>query len=237
MSPPFYTLLQDHLQPLGDPERARGQQAYMKSEMPYLGITAPVQQKITRTLIREHPFVTQDAWQASTLDVWRNASHREYRYCAIQLAGAPTEDEWLNLQALPMLEEMVVDGAWWDYVDALATRHFGRLLNDHPTPLKRLLRRWARDDDMWRRRVAMLAQLKFKERTDEKLLRDVLHPSLGENAFFLSKGIGWALREYSKTAPQFVIAYVHEHADVLSGLSKREGLKVLLKQGIVDGIP
>ena len=60
---------------------------------------------------------------------------------------------------------------------------------------------------------------------------------MAEKEFFLRKGIGWALREYSKTSPEFVIEFINNHADVLSGLSKREGLKVLMKKGVVDGIP
>ncbi len=55
--------------------------------------------------------------------------------------------------------------------------------------------------------------------------------------FFLRKAIGGALREYSKSAPEVVIDYVDTYADQLSGLSKREALKVLHKQGVVDVIP
>ncbi len=132
---------------------------------------------------------------------------------------------------------MVVTGAWWDFVDTLATNHFGLLLANHPKTLKPRLERWATDEDLWKRRTAVIAQLKFKTATDAALLFYAIDASTSSREFFLRKAIGWALREYSKTEPQVVIDYVTANADTLSGLSKREGLKVLLKQGVVSRIP
>ena len=95
--------------------------------------------------------------------------------------------------------------------------------------MKALLRDWARDDDIWKRRTAILAQLRAKRATDTKLLADVIGPSIGEPEFFLRKGIGWALREYSKTDPKWVIGYVDAHPE-LSSLSRREALKYLQRR-------
>lgn len=55
-------------------------------------------------------------------------------------------------------------------------------------------------------------------------------PSLDASEFFLRKAIGWALREYSKTDPDAVRDYVEHHENQLSGLSKREALKVINKR-------
>ncbi|MCZ6708988.1 MAG: DNA alkylation repair protein [Gammaproteobacteria bacterium] len=45
----------------------------------------------------------------------------------------------------------------------------------------------------------------------------------------LLRAIGWALREYSKTRPKVVASYIRKHDQQLSPVSKREGMKVLLK--------
>ena len=61
------------------------------------------------------------------------------------------------------------------------------------------------------------------------LLADVLTPNIGyagEQVFFSRKAIGWALRDYAWTSPDWVRAYVADHPD-LSGLSRREALKHL----------
>ena len=208
-----------------DPAKASQQRAYMKSEMPYYGVTVPHCRKIAKSVFKANPLPDADAWEASILGLWRKAKYREERYAAIELLLYKPYLKWIAPDRIALIEELVVTGAWWDYVDGIASYAMGNMLADHPKPTKPLLRAWAKDKDIWKRRTAILAQLGFKQATDEKLLFDVIAPSIGEPEFFLRKGIGWALREYSKTAPDAVIRYVEAHADSLSGLSKREALK------------
>lgn len=225
------------LRAVADPDRALQQQAYMKSAMPYLGVATPAQRKIARAVFQAHPMPDAARWRNVVLDIWRQAKFREERYCAMELAGFRAYREWLTPQAMPMLEELIVTGAWWDYVDAIASNMVGAILKNNRSELTTLLTGWATDDDLWRRRTAILAQLKFKAETDETLLFYAIEASVDSPEFFLRKAIGWALREYSKTRPKVVIAYVRRHRHELSGLSKREGLKVMLKEGRVSGIP
>ena len=209
-----------------DPARAAQQQAYMKSAMPFFGVGVPQCRRIAHAVFRAHPLADAGAWQAAILDLWRNAAHREERYAAVELLLFTPYARWLEPARLPLVEELVVTGAWWDYVDAIAARGMGAMLAAHPRPVKAALREWAHDDDIWKRRTAILAQLKARQATDTALLADTIRPSIGEPEFFLRKGIGWALREYSKTDPAWVTAFVRSHAG-LSALSRREALKHL----------
>ncbi len=220
-----------------NPAKALQQQVYLKSSMPHYGLTAPVLRKLTKEKIREHPMPDPTTWRATALELWRKAEYREERYAAIELIGFSRYRSWLDLAALPLLEEMIVTGAWWDIIDPIATSFFGLLLTNHPTQMRKILRKWSKDDDPWRRRTAILAQLKFKGATDEKLLFELIKPSMDERYFFLRKAIGWALREYAKTAPDCVIEFVTEHSERLSPLSKREALRILIKDGRLDAIP
>ena len=212
------------LRDAADPVRAPQQQAYMKSDMPYFGVSVPDCRRIAAAVFRAHPLPDAGAWEAAILDLWRRAGHREERYAAIGLLHFKRYAAWLEPARLPMVEEMVVTGAWWDYVDAIAGRGMGTMLAAHPRPVKAALREWAKDDDIWKRRTAILAQLKAKGETDTALLADAIRPSVGDPEFFLRKGIGWALREYSKTDPAWVLAFVEAHPG-LSVLSRREALK------------
>ncbi|MDE0705982.1 MAG: DNA alkylation repair protein, partial [Rhodospirillaceae bacterium] len=175
---------------------------------------------------RAHPLPDAGAWEAALLDLWRRAVHREERYAAIELLLFRRYSHWLEPARLAMVEELVVTGAWWDYVDAIAGRGVGAMLAAHPHRMKAVLREWAKDDDIWKRRTAILAQLRAKDETDTALLADAIRPSIGDPEFFLRKGIGWALREYSKTDPAWVLAFVEAHPE-LSVLSRREALKHL----------
>ena len=214
------------LRAAADPVRAPQQQAYMKSDLPYFGVGVPQCRRIAAAVFRAHPLPDAGAWEAAVLDLWRRAGHREERYAAIGLLHFKRYAAWLEPARLPMVEEMVVTGAWWDYVDAIAGRGMGAMLAAHPRPVKAVLREWAKDDDIWKRRTAILAQLKAKGETDTALLADAIRPSIGDPEFFLRKGIGWALREYSKTDPAWVSAFVEAHPG-LSALSRREALKHL----------
>jgi len=118
-----------------------------------------------------------------------------------------------------------VPGAWWDFVDAIAGRQLGDILRTDPARMSKLMRRWARDPNMWKRRAAILCQLGFKRETDLTLLYDCIEPNLGDKEFFIRKAIGWALRQHAWTDPREVKRYVKANRDRLSGLSVREALK------------
>ncbi len=217
------------LREAADPVRAPQQQAYMKSDMPYFGVGVPQCRRIAGAVFRAHPLSDACAWEEAILDLWRKAAHREERYAAIELLLFTRYSDWLEPARLPAIEEMVVSGAWWDYVDAIAGRGMGTMLAAHPDPMKAVLRDWAKHDDIWKRRAAILAQLRAKGETDTALLSDAIRPSIGNSEFFLRKGIGWALREYSKTDPAWVLEFVEANSG-LSVLSRREALKHLQRR-------
>lgn len=210
-----------------DPAKAPIMQAYMKSEMPYLGIQIPTQRLAFRTVFRAHPLNSFESWRDTALTLWRQARYREERYAAISLAGFPSYKNFRTLRALPLYKEMIITGAWWDYVDAIATQPLGEILRKFPEPVSATLRKWAIHPNIWLRRSAILAQLHFKADTDLPLLYDCIHPSLGRPEFFLRKAIGWALRQYARTNPEAVVQYVQDHRSRLSPLSVREALKHL----------
>jgi 3-methyladenine DNA glycosylase AlkD len=213
------------LEAAAEPARAPGMQAYMKSAMPYLGVAAvPLRAACKRAFI-DDDFATAARWRQGLLALWRGARHREERYAALQLAGDRRAAAHQTLEALPIYEEMIVTGAWWDYVDDIASHRLGGLLRRAPGPMKRTMLAWSRDPDMWKRRSAILCQLTFKAETDVALLYRCIEPSIGSSEFFLRKAIGWALRQHARTDPAEVARYVAAHRDQLSGLSVREALK------------
>ena len=197
----------------------------MKSEMPFYGVPAPAQKRLWREVFAAHPLETSAEWQRVVLGLWRPASFREERYAAVGLAS---DRRYLNHRTpdvIPMLEEMIVTGAWWDYVDALAGHPLGDVLVSDPARVARLMRRWAKDADMWKRRSAILCQLRRKGDTDLELLYDCIEPNLADREFFIRKAIGWALRQYAWTNPREIKRFVKANRMRLSPLSLREATK------------
>ena len=215
------------LSALGDPERARGAQAYMKSAMPFHGVGAVPLRAACRRLFAPLELSDAGAFRREVLGLFRGAAFREETYAAVELARLKRAAPFRDLAFLPVCEEMVVAGAWWDVVDVVAAHLLGELLRKEPRAMRREMLAWARCDDLWKRRSAILCQLGFREATDEALLHACIEPSLDSREFFLRKAIGWALRQHARTDPEGVRQYVAENADRLSGLSRREATKHL----------
>ncbi|CUR58784.1 conserved hypothetical protein [metagenome] len=216
----------------GDPVRAAQQQAYMKSELPFVGLSAPQLRALLRPLLVEERFVDRGSWEAAVLELWDDATHREERYAALALVRHRAYQQWLDPDLLPVLEHLVRTGAWWDVVDEVAAHPVGQVLLDHRPAVTPVMDVWAVDDEsLWIRRTAVLAQLRHQERTDTELLDRVLVANLDDTTFgrefFVRKAVGWALRQHARTDAAWVRTFVQTHADRLSGLSRREALKHL----------
>ncbi|HEU5036526.1 MAG TPA: DNA alkylation repair protein [Nocardioides sp.] len=211
----------------GDPERAAAQQRYMKSAMPYRGLSSPQLTAVLRPLLAEHPPEDRDSWTATVRALWDDAGYREERYAALALARHRTARPWLDAASLPLFRHLVVTGAWWDLVDDVATHLVGPALRAHRADLTPVLRAWATDEDLWLRRTAVICQVGARAETDAGLLRHAVEANAEDPTFWLRKGVGWALRDYARTDPDWVRAEVDRLGDRLSGLSRREALKHL----------
>jgi 3-methyladenine DNA glycosylase AlkD len=213
------------LNEVADPTRAAGMQAYMKSAMPYLGVSTVPLRQVCKSVFAGLTWPDGAAWQAEVLAIWRGARHREERYAAIELTGVRAAAPFQRIDVLPMYEEMIVDGAWWDHVDAIATQRFWPILQQDRAAMTAAMLAWSRSDDLWKRRSAIICQIKARAATDLDLLYACIAPAMDSKQFFLRKAIGWALRQYAWTDPDEVRRYVAANERRLSGLSRREALK------------
>lgn len=209
-----------------DPTRAEGQQRYMKSAMPYLGLTSPTLAAALRPILRDTGLTvhSREEWQATILALWEEATHREEWYSALALAKHRAYQEWIDSASMPLWERLIRDGAWWDVVDEITTHLVRDTVLAHPVTEAARVRQWALDESLWVRRAAIICQVGARERGGQSLLRDAIEPNIEDREFFIRKGIGWALRDHARVAPEWVRGFVEAHPG-LSGLSRREALK------------
>ncbi len=212
-----------------DPEKAPQMQAYMKSSMPFRGVSAVPLRKVCREVFNAHHLTDRNMWTSAVLELWDEARFREERYTAVELTGHRYYRGFQDVATLDLYRHLVVSGAWWDFVDAIASNRVGPILRAQPDVVAPMMHAWAVDEDMWVRRTALLCQLGSKPDTDRELLSFAIEQNLEDNAhgreFFIRKAVGWALREYAKTDPAWVVSFVTDHAERMSGLSRREALK------------
>ena len=214
-------------------------QAYMKSAMPCRGVPAQPLSRFCRELFDRERLADEDDWQEAVLTLWDEAAFREERYAATSLARHRHYREHQQPHTLDLYRHLVVTGAWWDHVDEVATHLVRGLLERHPAAIAPLMHDWARDDDLWVRRTAIICQVGRRDDVDRDLLVAAVDANLDGSTrstppespygreFFVRKAIGWALRDHARTDPDRVRSLVAQRGDRLSDLSRREALKHL----------
>ncbi|AKK02634.1 DNA alkylation repair protein [Corynebacterium epidermidicanis] len=224
----FLTELRAGFQRFADPERAKGQQAYLKTLEPMLGITngdlRSVVNAVSLELLGRRPGLAD--LLAVTEYTWAHAQSRDERSAAIFLLALPRYARLVTFDAMPLIRQLVVEGAWWDLVDALVkVQPYARA--SAPAESDALMRAWAVDENFWIRRYAIISQLGTKSDLDKDLLVDCILPNLADREFFVAKAIGWALRDHARHDPEWVRAFVALHERRMQPLSRREALKHL----------
>jgi 3-methyladenine DNA glycosylase AlkD len=214
-----------HLERHATPERAAQEKRYLKSDLDFLGVAMPELRREAKAFVRAHAELERADLLALTHALWRSRVH-ELRSIAIGILEL--KRELLAEGDCDDLIELVRDAKTWAYVDWLATKVLGAIVAREAKAKKRL-DRWARDDDFWVRRTALLC-------LHDPLLRgdgDFGHfarlatPMLGEKEFFIRKAIGWVLRSTAKRTPELSYAYVKQHAGEMAGLTFKEATRNL----------
>lgn len=195
--------------------------AYMRDQFAFLGIAAPERRGLTRDVLRGLSEPSEIALAATARTLWA-LPEREYQYAAVDVLIRHLRE--CGPVLLPEVRALIQSRSWWDTVDVLASRVVGPLVARYPE-LQGELDRWIDDGGIWVARSALLYQLGYKQRTDTGRLFRYCERRAGDREFFIRKAIGWALRQYAKTDPGAVQAFVAAHERTLSPLSRREALR------------
>ncbi len=216
-------LIREVLEPLGDPERADKMAAYMKDHFDYLGVMSGPRREAQReflNLATKGPM--EDVWEV-IFQCWEQPE-REFQYVGCDLLRKNTQR--LSPADLPTLKRLIQTKSWWDTVDGIASHAVGEVVLRFDQGA--LMDQWIKSDDIWIARSAIIHQLFYKKQVDADRLFEYCLIRGDDKEFFIRKALGWALRQYSRVDPEGVRAFVAEHADDLSGLTKREALKHVL---------
>ena len=203
---------------------AKEQKVYMKNNFEFLGIKMPVRKKIQQPFLVKKYLPEKEIAFKIIKKLWVKPE-REYQYFAMDLLDKYNRN--FDKNDIYFLEYLVVNKSWWDTVDKIAQKFFGAYFKQFPEQINHKIDEYVQSDNIWLQRTAILFQLKYKEKTDIILLENIINQLKNTNEFFINKAIGWALREYSKTNPAWVINFVKNTA--LNNLSKKEALKIIKK--------
>lgn len=205
-----------------DPQQAIPMAQYMRNQFLFLGIPAPQRREISKAFRKEAAIAEEQKLKQLVSGLFA-LPEREFSYLALDILQQHRGP--IPKTRIHWLEKMVLQRSWWDTIDPLATQHMGAYFLQWPEERMYWTERWKASGNFWLQRCAILFQLKYKTGTDKEMLRQTLASYAQSDEFFIQKAIGWALREYAKTNPDWV------RESLLWGnwkpLSKREALRHL----------
>jgi 3-methyladenine DNA glycosylase AlkD len=209
----------------GDPARAAGQKAYLKSELTHFGADTGTIRAAAKDLHRANPDLTHRAVIALVKRLWRKPTY-ELRAGAVEFLLLYRT--LLRGEDIELIEAMLRQAKTWALVDILAASVAGAMV-ENDQQLNTVLDRWATDGDFWIRRSALLALLRPLRRGEGDFTRFGRYADamLEEKEFFIRKAIGWVLRETAKKRPELVVEWLEPRAARASGVTMREAVKPL----------
>ncbi len=201
-------------------DNAPAMAAYMKNQFSYLGIKTPERRELAKSFLKKRSKDAEIDW----VFIWHcwQLPEREFQYLALSYLGRV--EHLLTPDDAGSLEKLITTKSWWDTVDTISS-FIGALALRYPEVKQTVIEAWCDSGNIWLKRISIIFQLRSKAQTDTDFLSRAILRNTGTGEFFVNKGIGWALREYSKTNPDWVRDFIGEHRDTLSALSIREGGK------------
>jgi len=213
--------VQAEFEKVANPEKAAQMQAYFKTDMPIYGTLKPDREPVFREMKKRFVPADHEEYEGCILALWV-LPYREEKWAAIAYAGQ--HPEYITLESVPLYERLIREGAWWDLVDSVAIDLIGKVLLDEREAMTPVVAQYVEDPNMWIRRTSLIAHNRHREQTNEAQLFDHCIRLAPEKEFFIRKAIGWALREYSKTAPEAVRGFLAEHQERSARHLVRQGL-------------
>ncbi|MFY7730539.1 MAG: DNA alkylation repair protein [Flavobacterium sp.] len=202
-------------------ENAKPMVAYMKDNFEFLGIKARDRKELFKQALQLNKTEVKEDFRSIAKALY-DMPEREYQYCAVDMLVKHWPKHFVQ-QDIELIEYFIVTKSWWDSVDPLAKYILGGYLKQFPDETDQVVQRFAKSENMWMNRSAILFQLGYKKETDAALLFSLCDNFSYSKEFFIQKAIGWALREYAKTNAGTVREFVNTAN--LKPLSVREALK------------
>lgn len=216
-----YQELKQKLIENSNPELAKQMEKYLRNKFKFYGLKSPERRKSYRDLIKAEKKNKKIDWKF--LDQAWSDSHRESQYFVCDYLISL--EKYLTFEDIDHIFYYVKSKQWWDTIDSLI-KPIGKIgLRDER--VNELMLSWSKDSDFWVRRIAIEHQLLRKDKMNSELLEKILENNLNSSEFFINKAIGWALRDYSKTNPEWVRKFIKDHSSKMAPLSIKEGSKYL----------
>ncbi|NCP84846.1 MAG: DNA alkylation repair protein [Bacteroidetes bacterium] len=212
--------IETRFEALRNEENAYFMEKYMKGKFPFYGIKTPERREVLKEMKKLFPKEFAEEFISLSFACFEKPEREWHQFgvdCLLQ------NKKKLNVTHLDDIEWLILTHSWWDTVDMLAITCVGEILQKETSFRNEYIEHWRNHNSIWLNRTTLLFQLKYKQDIDVDLLADLIEQFRDSKEFFIQKAIGWILREYSATNPDWVRNYVTKTE--LKPLSKREAIR------------
>lgn len=216
-----YLMIKEKFESQKNEEQAIPMAKYLRNKFKCYGLKTQERRNVYKDVIQEDKARGIIDWEF--LYLCFQDEYRDMNYLVLDYLLA--QKKFLQFDDIKKMEVFVKTNQWWDSIDVMNTIIGDIGLLD--PRVDELMLKWSTDKDFWLRRVAITHQLMRKINTNTELLEKILVNNFGSDEFFINKAIGWALRDYSKTNPDWVRNFIGNHWEKMSKLSIREGSKYI----------
>ena len=204
-----------------DEENAVKMSKYMRDMFKFYGLSTPIRKSFYKDLFKEEKERKSIDWKF--LDKCYEDEYREFQYLVMDYLV--TMQKYLTYDDVPKIYKYIKSKQWWDTID-----RFDRIAGNiafKDDRINDLMLKWSKDEDFWLRRIAIDHQLGRKDKTNTKLLEQILLNNFESDEFFINKAIGWSLRDYSKTNPDWVKDFLSKYENKMDKVSLKEAYKYI----------
>ncbi|WP_198931745.1 DNA alkylation repair protein [Labilibacter marinus] len=205
-----------------DEVNASAQKKYLKNQFEFFGIKTPQRREIQKAFLHKDYLPPKLELATILKECWQKPQ-REFQHFALDLSYKYLKQ--IEFNDIALFEYLILNKSWWDTVDGVAPKLVAEYFKKFPEQRDMYIDKWISSGNIWLQRTCLIFQLFYKDELDTKLLAYVIEQLLGTKEFFINKAIGWILRQYSRTNPQWVLEYVDKTA--LDPLSRREAIRLM----------
>lgn len=194
-------------------------QKYIGTTLKTYGLTSAIQNQISKQGFHFH---TEDI--EKTFHLYASLFHHLPSFESKNMVFLYLEK---NHKKIPLILQLELMTDWvasidnWAHSDTLS-KYLTRLLENSETKksFSVILKKWNSSTNLWERRQSLICLYYYsrtkREFIDYEFSEKMIHRLLLDEAYYVQKAVGWALRESYNAYPELTFAYIEKHVQRIS---------------------
>ena len=215
----YHTGILSKLQPLGKPDQVNAVRNVTRTQLEVLAIKVPVLREVVKAGFSFYN-LPSDEVLAIWNDIWFSSPYYEVMSAALMyydLLGKKISPElWPCLSTWHQRVEN------WAHCDSLASI-YSYLLAKRPDEVYSQLQVWNVSDEEWLRRLSLVSLIHHAGKKTAFLPLDKILPLvthiITDERHYVSRAVGWLLREAAKGYRSEIHAYIEEHMALIPSVA------------------